>query len=189
MKIKIENGKASISTPYHSEFVRKIKRCANAKWDPEHNVWVVDAKYVPAVRQIMCDVYGESDIPESKRYDVKLTFHKSVYSICDGVFFFGKCVARAYGRDSGARVGEGVCYLAGECESGGSVRNWQSIVNKGSVVMLYDVPTTLVQDAEPVDGVDYEFIERTPDKNALVSEKNSLLARIAEIDALLETCA
>ena len=31
--------------------------------------------------------------------------------------------------------------------------------------------------------------ERTPDKNALASEKNCLLARIAEIDALLETCA
>lgn len=190
MRIETKDGKAYIYTPYNSKFVQKIKRVSSAKWDPKHGAWVVNVEYVPAVRKIMADVYGESDIPaEGKRYDIKLTFHKECSRECDGVYFFGKCLAYAYGRDSGAKIGEGVCYLDGDCKSGGSVRRWQSIVKKGSVVMVYDVPESLARSEKPVDGVDFEFIERTPDKDTLLREKESLLARIAEIDAVLQTCA
>lgn len=190
IKIIRKEGMLYIFAPYHSKFVRKIKRVGSARWDPEHGAWVVNAEYIEAVRKIMTDVYGESDIPaEGKRYDVKLTFHEDYRCTRDGVFFFGKCLAYARGRDGGAKVGEGVCYLDGDCMSGGSMRYWQSIVKKGSVVMVYDVPETLVRSEKPVDGVDFEFIERVPDKDALLREKESLLARIAEIDTLLQTCA
>lgn len=190
MRIIVKNGEAYIYTPFHSEFVAKIKRVGSARWDPVCGAWVVNAKYISAVRKIMCDVYGESDIPaEGKRFDVKLTFSKQYHCERDGVFFFGKCLAYARGRDGGAKGGEGVCYLDGSCSSGGSARNWQSIIEEGSVVMVYDVPEVLVQKEKPVDGVDFEFIERIPDKAALLQEKESLLARVAEIDAILQTCA
>lgn len=190
MKIVVKGDKAYIYTPYHSRFVAKIKRVSSARWDPEHGAWVVDAEYISAVRKIMCDVYGESDIPaEGKRYNIRLTFQERYYCTLDGSFFFGKCLVYGYSRDGSAKPGDGVCYLEGSCSSGGSARHWNGIIEEGSVVMVYDVPETLVHSEKPVDGIDYEFIERIPDKTALLREKESLLARVAEIDAMLQTCA
>lgn len=187
MKIKIVGNLAYIYTPYNSEFVRKIRRCGNAHWNSSANAWTVNTEYIPAVRKMMCDVYGESDIPADKRVDVKLTFHEDYEATCDGVFFFGRCLARAYSRDSGAKVGEGVCYLDGSCKSGGSAKYWSSIVKEGSVVMLYGVPEVLIQKEARVENVDYEIIERCPDENALLTEKSKLLTRVAEIDAMLQS--
>ena len=185
MKIVIEGKKAYIYTPYNSEFVMKIKRLDSAEWDSNKQAWKVNADRIPAARKIMCSVYGESDIRESKRYDVQLTFREEFQEEYDGIYFFGKCLAYAYSHRGEARVGDDVCFLEGGCTSGGSRNRRTTIIEKGSVVIVGDVPETMVQREERVDGVDYEFFERTPDKSALLEEKNSLLNRIAVIDSLL----
>lgn len=152
-------------TPYHSGFVRKIKQVRTAKWNKKLHAWTVDAEYVPLVRQIMCEVFGESDIlAEGKRYDIRLTFHTDISgSVRDGVYFFGKCLAFAYNYGDGARIGDGVRYLSGECALGGTPLDWVSIVKAGSVVMVYDIPEALIRNTYPVSGVYYEFFERLPE--------------------------
>lgn len=190
MKIQIENGLAYVHTPYHPNFIEKIKRCSSAKWDAARQAWQVTADLVPVVRKLMIDVFGECDIPaEGKRFDVQLSFHTGVSATCEGVYFFGKCLARASGRDSGARPGDGVCYIEGGCCSGGSMKYWCSQVKEGSVVMLYDIPETLILNEERREGVDYKFIERpTTNVDELKAEKVRLMARIEEIDAALRAC-
>lgn len=190
MKIQIENGLAYVYTPYHPKFIRKIKRCSAARWDAARQAWQVAADLVPVVRKLMIDVFGECDIPvEGKRFDVELRFNKPVWAEREGVYFFGKCLARARGRDSGARPGDGVCYLEGGCCSGGSMKYWCSQVKEGSVVMLYDIPETLILNEERQEDVDYKFIERpTTNVDELKVEKVRLMARIEEIDAALRAC-
>lgn len=165
MDINTRGGKAYTRTPYHPEFVRKIKQVRTAKWNPKKRAWVVDVEYIPAVRQIMCEVFGESDIPaEGKRYDIKLTFYRDISGgVSDGVYFFGKCLAFAYNYGDGARFGDGVRYLSGGCALGGTPLEWVSIVKAGSVVMVYDIPEALIRITFPIDGVYYEFFERLPD--------------------------
>lgn len=187
MNIEIIDNSAYVRAPYHPQFYAKIKRCGSAKWDSEKLAWRVNAEQVPVVRKLMTDVFGESDIPaEGKRYDVQLKFHESVEALREGVYIFGKCLARARGRDSGAQPGSDVCYIEGGCTSGGSVKNWYSRVKEGSVVMLYDVPETLAQKEEREAGVEYKLIERIVNKDELEAEKNRLLARVEEINALLQ---
>ena len=52
------------------------------------------------------------------------------------VTFLGYPIARAFDRDSGAKLGTGVSMIEGDITSGGSRANWTSNVDKGSVFRL-----------------------------------------------------
>lgn len=98
----------------------------------------------------------------------------------------GRIIARATGRDSGARLGDGVVLLSGQFSSGGSVRNWKTTWKAETTIMLRDVP-------EPVsDGIcdGWEIVSSDPqlpvvDRDVLIAEKERLSSRISEIDAVL----
>lgn len=162
------SGKAYTFGPYNSEFNEKLKQLCKARWSRAKQTWAVDAEYIPTVRQIMYSIFGETDIwAPVKRYDVKLTFHVDVGTHMGDVSFFAKCLAHVYSDKSyrGIRVSDDVRYLSGDCSIRGTVDNWWAVVEQGSVVMVYDVPETLVQSAVTSPYVTYEFIERVPDSD------------------------
>jgi len=51
----------------------------------------------------------------------------------------GVTIAKASGRDSGAFIPNSVCKISGKTSSGGSVKNWLTIISEGSV-FEYNVP-------------------------------------------------
>lgn len=170
MKLAIEqNGKkAHIFAPYCRAFIDGLKQNCKAKWNRARRAWVVDAEYIPTVRQIMYSVYGETDISAPvRRYDAKLTFRTDIGTHMGDVAFFAKCLAHVYedGSRRYIRVGDDVRYLRGNYSLRGSVDDWWLVVEQGSVVMVYDVPETLVQSAVTSPYVTYEFIERLPDSD------------------------
>lgn len=189
-KITIANGMAQIKTPYNANFVAKIKMVGGAKWDAEKRRWTVPESAVPAVREIMRDVYGRDDLIEGETVSVRLTFAETVEKTTTSVIIMGHTISRAYGRDSGANPGDGVSFVLGECFSGGSMRNWTSGVKSGSVVIIDKVPIALYErekDQLPR-GVTCEIVENDcpTSRIQLEEEKSRLLARIAEIDKMLE---
>lgn len=185
MKIEINGSKALVYTPYNKEFVSQIKGIGNARWDSAKRAWSVPAECVDQVREIMEAVYGESDISGCRKVSVRLTFAKRIYGYCEPVTILGKTIAKAWGRDSGARPGDDVVFVSGKPESGGSAKNWTSVVPEGSVVVLHNVPEVKLSEDLP-SGVEMEIIESGANRAALEAEKARLLARIAEIDNLLE---
>ena len=72
---------------------------------------------------------------------------------------------------------------------GGSARNWQTCLDAGCVIKIYNVPAAKAQEA--VENPPYKgmvcAIEQpeTIDRAALIAEREKLIARIAEIDAQL----
>lgn len=66
------------------------------------------------------------------------------------------------------------------------MKNWTSIVDEGSIVILYDIPESLILKEKRQEGIDYKLIERNPNEDELKAEKNRLMARIKEIDTILE---
>lgn len=189
-KITIANGMAQIKTPYNANFVAKIKMVGGAKWDAEKRRWTVPESAVPAVREIMRDVYGRDDLIEGETVSVRLTFAETVEKTTTSVIIMGHTISRAYGRDSGANPGDGVSFVLGECFSGGSMRNWTSGVKSGSVVIIDKVPIALYErekDQLPR-GVTCEIVKNDcpTSRIQLEEEKSRLLARIAEIDKMLE---
>lgn len=189
-KITIAKGMAQVKTPYNADFVSKIRMVGGAKWDAEKRRWTVPESAVPAVREIMRDVYGRDDLVEGETVSVRLTFAETVEKTTTSVIIMGHTISRAYGRDSGANPGDGVSFVLGECFSGGSMRNWTSGVKSGSVVIIDKVPIALYErekDQLPR-GVTCEIVENDcpTSRIQLEEEKSRLLARIAEIDKMLE---
>ena len=187
MKItNLKNGKIAITSPYNPDFIRKIKK-AGGRWNPADKTWDIDERSIDTARAIMREVYGQDDLPQ-ELVNVKVTVGD--YPIIGDrapVTLFGRVVASAWGRDSGARVGDKVSFEKGGARSGGSVKNWDTRIAPESVFTIYDVPKLAAD--EKIGWNDdfgiFEVIENGNKKEALLKEKEALLKRIAEIDTLL----
>lgn len=186
MKIDVKDGVASVYTPYNPDFVRKIKGIGGAKWNGSKKCWTIPDFAVEAAREIMCDVYGYSDITTNETVTLKITVNEEIRNTRDDICLFGKTLAHATGRDSGARVGDDVAYVAGEATSGGSRNSWDSVVSAGSVIILSNVNKTVYEKTEVPYNIKIEIVESKVNRQQLLDEKERLLKRLAEIENLLQ---
>ena len=185
--IDILGDKAKVTTPYNPEFVSKVK-ALGGKWSPSDKTWVVSSEIIEDVRNAMRSVYGRDDRVPSETVEVLITFNKDVSVYHGPVVMFGQVVAYAFGRDSGARVGDNVFFIKGRPESGGSVKNWRTTVPAGCVVKMLKVPKVLYDGFNPETcsfDVSVELVGSKIDREALLREKQDLIQRLAEIDRLL----
>lgn len=186
IKIETVNGTARIFTPYNAEFVKKIKNVGGRKWDSSQNCWTVPETEIDTVRDYMMEVFGESDLPdEDGKITIKVTFNDDASKLTAPVTLYGKEIARAWGRDSGAKIGDDVTLISGRITSGGSQKNWRTVIDAGSVFKIRDVPKKALKIPTNYDVTVEEVEEPTINREALKEEKAKLLARIAEIDSLL----
>lgn len=99
-------------------------------------------------------------------------------------FAFREIIASAYSRDSGAKVGEDTAFLAMRPKVGGSVKNWKTVIPKGSVVEIHNVVQSMIADG---DEYTVEIID-SPEADkikALREEKERILKRLSEINSIL----
>ena len=187
MKIIItDNNQAEVYTPYNSNFVTSIKKqIGSARWDSSKKCWVVPDRSVEFIREIMEKVYGETDIAPQEHIDVKVKFNEDVYCTCEPLVLFARNIVIAYGRDSGAKVGEGVELVEGNISSGGSMKNWKTQIQKGTVLIIRDVCKTLIDDFNDSDILVENLDKAVLNKAKLLEEKEILLNRINEINKLL----
>ena len=181
----LDDGKIAVYTPYNPEFVKRIKQ-AGGKWDGS-SAWVLDERSIDAARSIMQEVYGRDDRP-IELVNVRVKTVEEISTWHGPVLLFGRVIGSAWGRDSGAKLGEGVSFEAGGVRSGGSVKNWDTVIKEGSILTIYDVPRAAVEQKTNWndDYGTFEILETQPNREALLAERKSLVKRIAEIDGLLE---
>lgn len=182
-EIKMSDGKAYIYTPYNNDFVKRVK-LLGGRWNAPKRCWTVDERDVQDVRNAMREVYGRDDMPVTETVDVELTFDETVEAYHAPVTIMGRTIASAFGRDSGARIGDDVMFVSGAPESTGSAKNWYTTVPAGCVVKLARLPKAMAESSVP-DGVKVRILGADVDHAELLAEKEKLLARIAEIDAML----
>ena len=184
-RIDIDSGKAFITSPYNPDFISKVK-LMGGKWDAGRRVWKVDEGLIEDVRSVMREVYGRDDRGElSGTCTVIVSFSEDVDGYKSPVTVFGRVIASAYGRDSGAKVGEGCAFLEGRPESGGSMKNWCTTVPAGSRVKIMNVPKCVLSDMSLPDGVSFMVTDDEINREALLEEKENLVKRLKEIDRLL----
>lgn len=133
------------------------------------------------MRTLCRDVYGDDGVTHNTctlRYAIgadratraPLTLH-------------GRPLARAFGRDTGANLADGVVVLEGGFTSGGSVKNWTTVSKGGTVVLVRDFPRDAAKELVLTD--DRFSIEPEVDLTDLREERDRLVARLAEIDSIL----
>ena len=182
----------SVASPFHPAFVNRAKELGG-KWDSTAKVWTFDARDEDDVRALCRAVYGTDGSPDTKLVDLRITFKSGARAGQRAVYVCGREIARAWGRDSGAKLGEGVKLVEGRITSGGSSKNWATVVDAGSVFIVRDVPEAKARaeaEACNTDEFSIEILTSAPaavDVSALQAEREKLVARMAEIDAILST--
>lgn len=180
---KAADGRAEVYTPYSKEFISELKRrVGGARWSASQKCWTVPEEALDAVRDILKSVYGYTDQADAGRLCTVTLKVAYMVAECGPVSIFNRVVARAYSRDSGATVGDGVVFKAGAPESGGSAKYWKTIVD-GCIVEMHHVPEAAIETGVP-EGC--EILSITPEEDEsrkrLLEERERLLARLSEID-------
>lgn len=182
----------SVSSPYTPDLPARA-RALGGKWDPAAKAWRFDARLEADVAALYREVYGEWPGEAADYVTLRVTALNDVQEERGGIFVANRCLARARGRDTGAFLGDGVILRGGRFRSGGSRNYWATIMPRGTTVEVMDVPRPAAEEAlDEYDGSEdlaLEILEAAApaiDRAALEEEKARLLARIAEIDALLE---
>jgi len=188
MNIQIETNEKTISVTadYNDEFV-KVARTIGGKWNSPS--WVFDIREENLVRSTCLKIYGTDGV-NTDFVDVQITLNDFDTEKCTPIIIFGKTVARAFGRDSGAQIGTGIVIKSGKFGSGGSAKNWLTIAEDGTSFIMRDVSRNLVE-ANMEKSIQAEIISETEttgiDTDALKAEKEKLISRLADIESLLAT--
>jgi hypothetical protein len=142
VKIDTVDGKLAVTTPYDGDFVRRARKLGG-KWDGK--AWLFMLPIRAQVEEALSDCYGYSVDRTEDRLTLRVTVHVDLHG-SDGPVKFGPyTLARAWGRDSGARPGEDVALIEGRIRSGGSRKNWGAHVDAGSVFIIGNVPLTVAE--------------------------------------------
>lgn len=147
-------GKIVVRSPYHPDFAPRAKKLGG-KWDASQKQWMFDARDEAKVRELLVKIYGTDGSPLPRG---QLLTIRAPAQVCDqrgygsssssrtmSFWLAGREVAHASGRDSGARLGDGVVILSGGFSSGGSVKNPSCTYKAGTVFELRDVPRELAE--------------------------------------------
>lgn len=68
---------------------------------------------------------------------VEITAIQEISKWQQSIDFCGETIAKATGRDSGAFIPPHIAKISGVATSGGSVRNWHTIIKEGSVFQVH----------------------------------------------------
>jgi hypothetical protein len=145
---KNEKNQIICDTPYNPYFVADLKKSipnGSKKWDAENRVWIIEGNCEKTLNNLLAKHYNYQI--GSKNIKIKLTALKDDYEYCDSVRVAGFPIARAWGRDSGARVCENVVLISGSIKSGGSMKNWCTKVAAGAVFEM-TIPESAVENID-----------------------------------------
>ena len=155
-----------------------------AKWDSKNKRWVASDLSVEEFKNLEQKYFSDLVV-----IDVALKKEDSTFSSC--AFGYNQCrhlcgyvLALAEGRDSGAKIMSGVAVLDGGFTSAGSAKNFRCDAKTFTKVRL-KVGKSILADILSDDDYIVTVHDSIIDKQALITEKEKLLARLAEIDRLL----
>ena len=188
IRITETNQQLVVVSPYHPEFPGRAGNLMG-RWDSDRHVWTFPERYRDNVVEILDDLFGYSE-SATDTVLVRLTVGGSALEAKrDSVRAAGREVARATGRDSGARLGPSVALMEGRVGSGGSRQNWRTVVAAHSDLQM-ELPRSaaerLVSNPAPWSSAEIiGEIATRPDPAELRARRAALENEIREIDHLL----
>ena len=183
MKTIIENGKIKVQSDYNKTYIARAKSI-QGRWDAPF--WVFPEENINELRELLLDIYGEcgdlaGDLADETRVTVDINLDE--YGCGSEVTVAGFTAVRRRYRDSDVIFADNVMLVSGGFpSSGGSVRNPRVSPEKGTIIRVKDIPVRLYEKIKDMEGV---TLYKKPDKSALIEERDRLLKRLAELNALI----
>ena len=128
-KVK-EAGICTLKSDSYNEILVRECRKLGGNWDKENSVWVFSALVEDQV-ELLDEKYNSEKVAVELKFLELVSFYERDAEIA------GITIARATGRDSGAELFNGVAVIKGEIRSGGSRKNWATVVEEDTVVRMY----------------------------------------------------
>lgn len=188
MKIKIEDGKIYVKSEYNKAFINKA-RYLQGKWESPY--WVFPEDNREEVKELLLDTYGEADILEDEEQqkvtvEIDLELYTDTKGANNELRLDNILLASRTSRNSYVKLADNVMVIQGGFEeSGGSRANPALCPEDNTILRVKNVPLPIYEKVKDEDGIrlisDVDII-------ALAKEKDRLLARIAEIDNMLNEC-
>jgi len=189
MDVKIEtyNERVYAFTPYDKAFVARAKTL-KGKWDPAKKAWHFDPRDEDRVRELCVSIFGTAgdpgDAADVVTVRIKAADHESPDRRENHITFAGRRVAWRPVRDEPVRLAPNVVVIEGAFPTSGGSQQYPRVCAGDDVILeVRDIPrVTLKLEGEGR----YEIAGETIDVEALREERERLVARIAEIDVLLQ---
>lgn len=186
IKITTEGGTTILESPYHPDLPPAARKLGGRF---AGGVWRFDGRDEQRVRDLAREVYGTDGTP-GKVVTIRIpmdAFEDMLSSQRGGeqVFAFGRKVVERRHRDRPVDLGDGVIVISGGFPAGGgSMKNPRLVADRGTVLEIRDVPAghrDLAEYADYIQVVD----DQVPAVEELLAERERLLKRLEEIEALL----
>ncbi|MEZ9543594.1 hypothetical protein BCU70_17755 [Vibrio sp. 10N.286.49.C2] len=131
-----DENTTTLKSPYNTLLISKCRDLGGV-WDKENQIWVFPGFVEEEVKNL-------DGIFNSSKVVVELTAINEIYGIKQGIEFLGVSLCKAYGRDSGAKMENGISVISGCVDSVGSRKNWKTVIYQETVIRL-SIPSKLVE--------------------------------------------
>lgn len=149
IRLVVDSGTVKVASPYNSCFVTKA-RGLKGTWDKGQ--WLFNTSVAGHVKNAMLECYG---VTGETPYEI-VTLVVSGYDDYErqkGIELFGRPIAKAFGRDSGAKAQDGIFLIEGQFTSGGSVKNWQTVA-KNATFEIHNYPKAALNRADVKEAIE-----------------------------------
>ncbi|GAB4047665.1 hypothetical protein [Spirosoma litoris] len=130
IRIKRHQDNVFVWSYYHPVFLEDAKSL-QGEWRSEYQCWQFNSSvvsYLPSLLDGLFHVNGLTKYPVCR---LRINSYSTISSQ-DACILFNRPVARAFSRDSGALIQPDIYKLNGVFRSGGSKKNWRTILEEAS---------------------------------------------------------
>lgn len=184
ISLRKENNEIVVVVPFNEDFIKSAKNL-QGKWNPTKKSWVFPGTVENYVKELLLKIYGvtgETTYPTCtliiKNYSAEV--------MNNAVVLFGRTIAKASGRDTGARLGDDIIWLSGTYTSGGSRQYWKTIVENATFeIQNFPVARTEFEDVQQAikEGwVEIKVTESKRTREEIESEIAILKEKLAKLE-------
>jgi hypothetical protein len=188
-EIKLEKigDKVKVACPNNEKFLKKVHDL-RGKW--KEKAWWFDGSIIENVREIMLETYGTTgEVPYDNCTLVITNF--SDYETLGPVILFGRTIAKASSRNSGAELGKDIIFIKGRYESGGTIKNWATKVYKATFeIQKFPIPSLELEEVKQAIEKGCCKVKKAKKKRSreeIQKEIESLLLQIKKLEDELNT--
>lgn len=186
---KSENGMIEVISPYNKEFATKARNL-RGKWDASKSAWIFDESVEDYLRKALLDCFGVTG-EEPVEMCSLLINDLTTYADRSAVELFGRTIAKAYGRDSGAKLGDDIIWISGKHKSGGSVKNWRTeVIDATFEIQNFPVERTKFQDVQEAisEGwCEIKISKKKRSREEIAADIEACKIRLSELEKELES--
>jgi len=161
----------------NTDFNREARKMG-AHWDSVEKRWGPPELMQDEFDRLYSRYYDDMVAVEITLSDTDVTNEK--LGRTNVITFYGFVIATAFGRDSGAKLSNGVAVVKGGFTSGGSMKNFYCKMVGEEAVLRMHLPRWLAEKTGA------KMLRAATDKDKLRAERDRLLKRLAQIEKELE---